>query len=61
MNSKPVICFKADDDVQDEQHAIFHCTHPHTLSFAGDLSPYFKGKSEGCFCTRTTTNSIFST
>jgi hypothetical protein len=23
---------EADDDVQDEQHAIFHCTHPHTVS-----------------------------
>jgi hypothetical protein len=23
---------KADDDVQDKQHAIFHCTHPHTVS-----------------------------
>ena len=22
----------ADHDVQDEQHAIFHCTHPHTVS-----------------------------
>jgi len=23
---------EADDDVQDEQHATFHCTHPHTVS-----------------------------
>jgi len=23
---------EADDDVQDEKHAIFHCTHPHTVS-----------------------------
>ena len=22
---------EADDDVQDEPHAIFHCTHPHTV------------------------------
>ena len=28
--SLPVIC--ADDAVQDEQHAIFHCTQPHTVS-----------------------------
>jgi hypothetical protein len=23
---------EADDDVQDEQHAIFHCTHTYTVS-----------------------------
>ena len=23
---------EAEDDVQDEQHIIFHCTHPHVVS-----------------------------
>jgi len=31
--SSPACDFsKADDGVQDEQHAIIHCTHPHTVS-----------------------------
>ena len=35
--------YEADDDVQIEQHAIFHCTHPHTVSLRKSLgcSYYF--------------------
>jgi hypothetical protein len=32
---------KADDDVQDEQHAVFHCTHPHTVSLRRRYEPLF--------------------
>jgi hypothetical protein len=53
---------ETDDDVQDEQRAIFHCTHPHT-AFAGDMSPYSQRQDHRMFllfCTGTTTNSTFS-
>ena len=58
---------EADDDVQDDQHAIVHCTHPHTvsLSVAGDMSPYSQQQEHWMimvflhFCTRTTTNYSF--
>jgi hypothetical protein len=52
---------EADDDVQDEQHVIFHCTHPIQCVFAGDMSPYSQRQEHRMFllfCTRTTTNSI---
>ena len=32
LSSPTCDLFEADGDVQDEQHAIFHCTHPHTVS-----------------------------
>jgi hypothetical protein len=31
-SSPPCDLCEADDDVQDEQHTIFHCTHPHIVS-----------------------------
>jgi hypothetical protein len=31
-SSSPTCGLCKTDDVQDEQHAIFHCTHPHTVS-----------------------------
>ena len=53
---------EVDDDVQDEQHANFHCI-AHTLVqylLAGDMSPYSQRQEHRMFllfCTRTTTNS----
>ena len=53
---------EAEDDVQDEQRVIFHCTHPHVVS----LHRRFASLSSEIrvtylpFCTRTTTNTIFS-
>jgi hypothetical protein len=32
---------EADDDVQDEQHVIFHCTHPHVVSLRRRFAPLF--------------------
>jgi len=34
-NTSPTykLCIAYHDDVQDEQHALFHCIHPHTVSF----------------------------
>ena len=32
---------EADDDVQDEQHVIFHCTHPHTVSLRSRYESIF--------------------
>ena len=61
-SSSPSTCdlCEADDDVQDEQHADFHCTHPPIQClFAGDMSPYSQeARAQDVFllfCTRTTT------
>ena len=32
---------EAEDDVQDEQHAIFHCTHPHVVSLRRRFASLF--------------------
>ena len=32
---------EADDDVQDEQHVIFHCTHPHVVSLRRRFASLF--------------------
>jgi hypothetical protein len=51
-----------DDDVQVEQHDIFHCTHIHTVSLRRRYESLLSGKTHLTFlhfCTRTTTNSIF--
>jgi hypothetical protein len=52
------------DDVQDEQHAIFHCTHPHTMSLRRRYESLFseaRAQDVFTFCTRPTTDSNFST
>jgi hypothetical protein len=32
---------EAEDDVQDEQHVIFHCTHPHVVSLRRRFASLF--------------------
>ena len=53
---------EADDDVQDEQHAIFHCTHPHPVSLRRRYESLFSRQEHRTslhFCTRTTTNLFY--
>jgi hypothetical protein len=54
-SSSPSTCdlCEADDDVQNEQLAIFHCTHPHmTVSLRRRYESLFsRGKSTGCVST----------
>jgi hypothetical protein len=41
---------RADDDVQDEQHAILHCTHPHTVSLHRRYESLFsKARAQDAF------------
>jgi len=52
---------EADDDVQDERHAISTAHTPIQCYFAGDVSPYSQRQEHWVFllfCTRTPTNSI---
>ena len=62
-NPKPYLTCdlcEADDDVQDEQHAISTAHTPIQCLFAGDMSPYSQRQEHRMFllfCTRTTTNS----
>jgi len=39
---------EADDDVQDEQCAIFHCTHPHTVSLCRRYVSLFSEQPSSC-------------
>jgi len=32
---------EADDNVQDEQHVLFHCTHPQVVSLRKEYAPLF--------------------
>jgi hypothetical protein len=54
---------EADDDVQDEQHADFHCTHPPIQClFAGDMSPYSQRQQHRMFlhfCTTGRTKKLY--
>ena len=59
--SLPVIC--ADDAVQDEQHAIFHCTQPHTVSLRRRYESLFsEARAQGVvflFCTHQSNNKLY--
>jgi len=43
----PLTCdlCEADDNVQDEQHVLFHCTHPQAVSLRRKYAPLFSQAS----------------